>query len=108
MGFRDIKPVCALDLFHGPIDRALSLFVDADKQSDGALCRCKFKIMEDKHTERSKKYPMAKYKVFFSGFAYVEAKNEESAQEQFNDDLDIFREQRIDSVIEIDEFTIMI
>ncbi len=49
---------------------------------------------------------MAKYKVVYSGFAYVEADNEEDALELFDDDLDIFREQRIDSVTEVDEFVV--
>lgn len=49
---------------------------------------------------------MAKYKISFSGFAYVEADNEEDALELFDDDLDIFREQRIDSVTEVDEFVV--
>lgn len=47
---------------------------------------------------------MAKYKVVYSGFAYVEADSEEDAIEMFDDDLDIFWEQRIDSVTEVDEF----
>ena len=49
---------------------------------------------------------MAKYKISFSGFAYVEADTEEDALELFDDDLDIFREQRIDSVTEVDEFMV--
>lgn len=49
---------------------------------------------------------MAKYKISFSGFAYVEADTEEEALELFDDDLDIFREQRIDSVTEVDEFVV--
>lgn len=49
---------------------------------------------------------MAKYKISFSGFAYVEADNEEDALELFDDDMDIFREQRIDSVTEVDEFVV--
>ena len=49
---------------------------------------------------------MAKYKISFSGFAYVEANSEEDAIEMFDDDLDIFREQRIDSVTEVDEFVV--
>lgn len=49
---------------------------------------------------------MAKYKVVYSGFAYVEADNEEDALELFDDDLDIFREQCIDSVTEVDEFVV--
>ena len=49
---------------------------------------------------------MAKYKISFSGFAYVEANSEEDAIEMFDDDLDIFREQRIDAVTEVDEFTV--
>ena len=49
---------------------------------------------------------MVKYKISFSGFAYVEANSEEDAIEMFDDDLDIFREQRIESVTEVDEFVV--
>ena len=49
---------------------------------------------------------MAKYKVVYSGFAYVEADDKDEALELFDDDLDIFREQRIDSVTEVDEFVV--
>ncbi len=49
---------------------------------------------------------MAKYKISFSGFAYVEADGRDEALEMFDDDLDIYREQRIDSVTEVDEFIV--
>lgn len=49
---------------------------------------------------------MAKYKISFSGFAYVEADDKDEALVLFDDDLDIFREQRIDSVTEVDEFVV--
>lgn len=49
---------------------------------------------------------MAKYKISFSGFAYVEADSRDDALEMFDDDLDVFREQRIDSVAEVDEFRV--
>ena len=49
---------------------------------------------------------MAKYKICFSGFAYVEAEDRDEAIELFDDDLDIFREQSIDSVTEVDEFVV--
>lgn len=49
---------------------------------------------------------MAKYKVVYSGFAYVEADDKDGALELFDDDLDIFREQHIDSVTEVDEFVV--
>ena len=51
---------------------------------------------------------MPKYKVLYSGFAYVEADDEETAIELFNDYLEIYREQEIDSINKIDEFTIRI
>ena len=49
---------------------------------------------------------VAKYKISFSGFAYVEADDRDEALEMFDDDLDIFREQGIDEVTEVDEFTV--
>lgn len=48
---------------------------------------------------------MAKYKISYSGFAYVEADNKEEALEMFDDDLDFFREQRIDSITDSDGYT---
>lgn len=49
---------------------------------------------------------MAKYKVRFSGFAYVEADDKEEAQDVFQDEEEMYKETDIDSVEEVDEFTI--
>ena len=49
---------------------------------------------------------MAKYKVSFSGFAYVEADNEDEAREALEDGLEIYSEFSLDSVEKVDEFTI--
>lgn len=48
---------------------------------------------------------MAKYKVSFRGFAYVEAETEEEAEECF-EDAAIYSEQEIVAVEEVDEFVI--
>lgn len=48
---------------------------------------------------------MAKYKVHFSGFAYVEADNEVAAAEDY--DLEsIYEEKQVDAVEEADEFSV--
>lgn len=47
---------------------------------------------------------MAKYKVAFSGFAYVEADDEEEAKELFQNDEADYMETEIDSAEEVDEF----
>ena len=44
-----------------------------------------------------------KYKVIFSGFAYVEADNEDEAAENFNVD-EAYREEEIECIEEVDEF----
>ena len=48
---------------------------------------------------------MAKYKVYYSGFAYVEADNEEEATEIYKDDF-IYVENYVDVVEEVDEFLV--
>lgn len=45
-----------------------------------------------------------KYKVNFSGFAYVEAENEQDAKELFQNDEVEYMETEIDSAVEVDEF----
>lgn len=49
---------------------------------------------------------MAKYKITFSGFAYVEAEDEDEAREAFDDDDFAFMETRVDSVEDVDDFVI--
>lgn len=49
---------------------------------------------------------MAKYKICFSGFAYVEADSEESAIDKYFDDGAIYEESGVDSVSEIDDFIV--
>ncbi len=48
---------------------------------------------------------MPKYRVNFSGFAYVEADSEDEAREdyEFNS---IYEEKQIDNIEKVDEFTI--
>ncbi len=47
---------------------------------------------------------MARYKVEFSGFAYVEADSKEEAQELFENDDCIYSERDIDGIVTIKEF----
>lgn len=49
---------------------------------------------------------MAKYKVSFSGFMYVEADNPEDAKDKFFDGEEVYSENQIDSVVEVDEFVV--
>ena len=51
---------------------------------------------------------MAKYKVYFSGFAYVEADSEEDAVEIYHDGYTDYEEQQVDEVEEVDEFVVCI
>jgi uncharacterized lipoprotein YehR (DUF1307 family) len=46
---------------------------------------------------------MARYKVSFSGFAYVEADDKEEAKDMFQDDEEMYKETDIDNVEEVDE-----
>ena len=48
---------------------------------------------------------MAKYKVYYSGFAYVEADNVEEAEEDYEYS-NIYDERQIDEVEEVDEFIV--
>jgi hypothetical protein len=47
-----------------------------------------------------------KYKVCFSGFAYVEAENAIEAEEAFHDDDFSFKETGVYEVKEVDEFVV--
>jgi hypothetical protein len=47
-----------------------------------------------------------KYKVSYSGFAYVEANDEDEAQMAYEDDDVIYAEQMIEEIEEVDEFTV--
>lgn len=44
-----------------------------------------------------------KYKVHYSGFAYVDADNVKEAEENFFDELIVYAEHGVDSVEEVDE-----
>lgn len=48
---------------------------------------------------------MSKYKVYYSGFAYVEADSEEEAIDNYEDDF-IYDEKQVDEVEEVDEFEV--
>lgn len=47
-----------------------------------------------------------KYKIHYSGFAYVRAENIEEAEDNFDQDLVVYDERGIDSVEEVDEFEV--
>jgi hypothetical protein len=47
-----------------------------------------------------------KYKVSFSGFAYVEADSEDEAIELYQNDTIVYSEQDVDLVETVDEFSI--
>ena len=49
-----------------------------------------------------------KYKVSYSGFAYVEAADEIDAQMAYEDGDTIYEEELIEAIEEVDEFTVMI
>ena len=49
---------------------------------------------------------MAKYKVAFSGFAYVEADDEEEAEDKMEMREEVYCEYSFDSVEEVEEFAI--
>lgn len=48
---------------------------------------------------------MAKYKVYYSGFFYVEADSMEEAEELYDTNY-IYEEEHIDGVEEVDEFDV--
>lgn len=48
---------------------------------------------------------MAKYKVYYSGFAYVEADSEEEAIENYEYD-SYYEEYAVDGVEEVDDFCV--
>ena len=47
---------------------------------------------------------MPKYAVFFSGVAYVEADDQETAKEAFHDDDFVLKDTEVTSINEVDEF----
>lgn len=49
---------------------------------------------------------MAKFKVTFKGFAFIEADDERETQEKLEDEDYAYLEYEIDSVEEVDEFII--
>jgi hypothetical protein len=49
---------------------------------------------------------MKKYKVMFSGYAYVEAFDEADAENVFDEGLEVYKETSIDMVEEVDEFLV--
>ena len=49
-----------------------------------------------------------KYKVSYSGFAYVEADSEDEAQMAYEDGDSIYEEEWIEEIEEVDEFIVSI
>ena len=48
---------------------------------------------------------MAKYKVYFSGFAYIEADSMEEAEDNYDFEA-VYEEQQVDMIEEVDEFLV--
>lgn len=51
---------------------------------------------------------MAKFKVCFSGFAYINADDADEAQEKFNDEDFAYLEHEITECKEVDEFIVTV
>lgn len=49
-----------------------------------------------------------KYKIYYSGFAYVEADDPDEAQMAYEDGDTIYEEECVEVIEEVDEFTVMI
>ena len=49
---------------------------------------------------------MAKYKVCYSGYAYVEANSKDEAQDLYEFGMATYEEKSVDCVVEIDEFCV--
>lgn len=49
---------------------------------------------------------MAKYKVCYSGFAYVEADNAKDAEENYDACDNVYKETQIDSIEAVDDFDV--
>lgn len=51
---------------------------------------------------------MAKYKICYSGFAFIEADDEEEAKEIYHDDCGgiPYKEETIEEIEEVDEFVV--
>ena len=47
---------------------------------------------------------MKKYKVMFSGYAYVEASDEDDARDVFDNEMEVYKEISVDVIEEVDEF----
>ena len=51
---------------------------------------------------------MAKYKVCYSGYAYVEADSVEEAMAKYCDGEDIYEDKSLDLAVEVDEFGVKV
>jgi hypothetical protein len=49
---------------------------------------------------------MARFKVCYSGYAYVEADSEDEAEQNFWDDMESYKETSVDVIVEVDEFEV--
>ena len=47
-----------------------------------------------------------RYKVKFSGFAYIEADSEDEAEECFDNEEFVYKETSVDSIEEVDDFVV--
>lgn len=51
---------------------------------------------------------MKKYKVSYTGFAYINAESKEEAEEKFDDDDCVFGELNVESVEEVADFRVRV
>lgn len=51
---------------------------------------------------------MSKYKISYTGFAYVEANSPEEAEEKYNYEEHIYEETCIESVEKVDKFVVTV
>jgi hypothetical protein len=54
----------------------------------------------------TRRFEMARFKVCFSGYAYVEADSEDEAEQNFWDDMESYKETSVDVIVEVDEFEV--
>ena len=50
---------------------------------------------------------MGKFRVSFSGFAFVEADSAEEAEELFYDDMEVLSEYEVEEVQEVEDFKVV-
>lgn len=49
---------------------------------------------------------MARFKVCYSGYAYVEADSKDEAEQNFWDDMEVYKETSVDVIVEVEDFEV--